>query len=55
MVIKMQPYPCPVCGGKGTVLAGFYDYYISNPTNTSPERCRTCDGTGIVWGEPNKE
>lgn len=47
----MRPYLCPVCQGRGIVPAGLYDstsnYCISNRTT---ERCRQCDGTGLVWG-----
>ena len=45
------PYRCPVCGGKGELPSGFYQtkkYYST--ANTSPEPCRTCNGTGIIWG-----
>lgn len=45
------PYVCPVCSGKGLVPNGFYDtttsYSLS--TSTSPETCKSCRGTGIVW------
>lgn len=40
------PFRCPVCGGKGSVPAGFYG--LSNTTND--EICRTCGGTGVIWG-----
>lgn len=47
----MQPYKCPVCDGRGFVPNGFYNTfsqgYIS--VNTSPETCRTCNGSGVVW------
>ena len=41
---------CPVCFGKGIVPNGFYmSPGISWPsTNTTPERCRSCNGRGIV-------
>jgi len=44
------PYTCPVCQGRGLVPIGFY-----NPGNetlsssTMPERCRSCNGTGVLW------
>jgi DnaJ-class molecular chaperone len=40
---------CPVCGGRGIVIPGFYNVY---PDQTgifmNPETCRTCGGTGII-------
>lgn len=48
----MKPYKCPVCNGKGIVPTGFYNslsgYYISSTTVS--EKCRSCNGTGIIWG-----
>lgn len=48
----MSVYKCPVCQGTGLVPNGFY----SNPgmptyssTSTSPETCKSCNGTGIVY------
>lgn len=44
---------CPVCLGRGLVVEGFYlvyemtDYFTT--TGTATERCRSCDGKGIVW------
>jgi rubrerythrin len=46
------PYRCPVCGGNGLVCNGFYSTttgYIQS-TSTAAEKCRTCGGSGIVWG-----
>lgn len=47
----MQPYKCPVCDGRGFVPNGFYNTttqeYVS--VNTTPETCRSCGGTGVVW------
>lgn len=44
------PFKCPVCGGRGIVDSDFYDFnemkHISPATN-----CRSCCGSGIVWGE----
>ena len=49
---QLQPYCCPVCGGNGLVPNGFYLQTGGQwaTTNTTPEQCRTCNGTGIVWG-----
>ena len=46
------PYQCPVCGGNGKVPNGFYNQTGGewSTTSTTPEICRSCDGTGIVWG-----
>jgi hypothetical protein len=43
-----KPYCCPVCFGKGTVPAGFYDTGI-NVTIIYPENCRSCSGSGVLW------
>jgi hypothetical protein len=47
-----KPYRCPICGGTGKVQAGFYDQFGGawSTTSISPEPCRSCNGTGIVWG-----
>ena len=42
---------CPVCEGKGIVPNSFYSYpvgqgYVSS--STLPEKCRSCDGKGII-------
>ena len=48
---KTIPYTCPICGGKGKVQNGFYSVMgYGSTTNASPENCRSCNGTGIVWG-----
>lgn len=43
---------CPVCEGRGIVPPGFYlvtkwqqQYGL---TNTSNEKCRTCNGEGVI-------
>lgn len=47
-----QPYRCPVCGGNGLVPSGFYDQVSGEwwSSDASSETCRSCNGTGIVWG-----
>lgn len=47
-----KPYICPVCLGNGLVPNGFYNQTSGcwSTTSTTPEICRTCKGTGIVWG-----
>lgn len=47
-----MPYKCPICEGRGLVPNRFYsaigvDHYVS--TNVNPEKCKSCNGTGIVW------
>ena len=44
-----KPFVCPVCNGRGTMPDGFYDRLASSTTDASPEMCRSCNGTGIVW------
>jgi DnaJ-class molecular chaperone len=46
---ERRPYCCPVCYGVGHVAAGFYARV------SVPEQCRSCGGTGIVWGEDASE
>lgn len=41
----MTVHKCPVCEGRQTVPAGFYDGLA---TGTAPEPCRTCNGKGAV-------
>jgi hypothetical protein len=46
------PYCCPICNGKGIVPQGFYSTgydggYLSN--STTPDTCKSCGGTGIIW------
>jgi len=47
-----KPYVCPVCKGNGLVPCGFYNQTSGywGTTSTAPEVCRSCSGTGIVWG-----
>ena len=46
------PHICPVCGGNGLVPNGFYSQTSGNwsSINATPEKCKSCTGTGIVWG-----
>lgn len=49
-----KPYICPVCNGRGHVPNGFYSVVGGTGWTTSsitPEICRSCNGTGIVWAE----
>ena len=46
-----KPYCCPVCGGKGLLPHGFYiPSKAFSSCSTEPETCRTCGGTGVIWG-----
>jgi len=46
-----EPFKCPICYGKGIVDAGFYSAIGSSWSSTNmTEKCRQCDGDGIVWG-----
>ena len=50
--VPRTPYCCPVCYGRGHVAAGFYASTGQSWTssNVMPETCKSCSGTGIVWG-----
>lgn len=41
---------CPVCNGNGVVRFGFY---LQTTSTVTPEPCRSCNGTGIVWHNGN--
>ena len=45
------PFTCPVCGGNGLVPNGFYHQTGEHwsTTSTTPEKCQSCNGTGVVW------
>lgn len=45
------PYACPVCQGRGLVPNAFYSSLGGNYTtsSTTPEICRSCSGTGIIF------
>ena len=47
-----SPYRCPVCDGSGIVPNGFYNQTSGqwSTTDATPDVCRSCNGTGIVWG-----
>ncbi len=45
---KDKPYKCPVCDGRGTVPADFYNSTFGI-INTEREECRTCEGDTIIW------
>jgi len=51
---------CPICGGKGKVIKGFYDNVQVDSTTSAnfleTEECRACKGLGIVWDNvPNND
>jgi hypothetical protein len=54
MIKRKVPHRCPVCNGTGLVPNGFYraigvDSWST--ADTTPETCRSCNETGIVYGE----
>ena len=51
------PHCCPVCNGNGLVPNGFYNQTSGQWSTSSitPETCRSCDGTGIVWSIEEQE
>lgn len=42
----MAVQKCPVCNGRGTVLAGFYEDNACLSTKRVP--CRACGGKGVI-------
>jgi len=47
----MTPHICPVCSGNGLVSGGFYNQTSGNWSSANAtEKCRSCMGTGIIWG-----
>jgi hypothetical protein len=46
-----KPYMCPVCCGNGLVPNGFYNTVsgLGSTTSITPETCRSCNGTGVVF------
>ncbi len=52
LVSESKPHCCPICSGTGTVPNGFYRQVSgqwSSSSDATPEQCRSCRGTGIVW------
>ena len=49
---SLAPHRCPVCNGNGLVPNGFYTQTSGHWSTSSitPETCRSCGGTGVVWG-----
>ena len=45
-----QPYVCVVCSGRGSVPANFYNDASLTSFSTARETCRSCSGTGVLWG-----
>ena len=49
---SLAPHRCPVCNGNGLVPNGFYmqtsGYWSTS--DSALETCRSCNGSGIVWG-----
>ena len=52
-VVVTQPFICPVCLGTMKVPQGFYGLRDSfggwTTNNMTPEPCRSCNNTGVVW------
>jgi len=48
----LTPFRCPVCGGNGIVAGGFYGQTSGQwlAAEVYSEQCRSCSGTGVVWG-----
>lgn len=45
-----HPYSCPVCGGRGIVPYGFYEIGTVSTNSPAIDQCRSCAGSGVVWG-----
>lgn len=50
--VKSKPHVCPICDGRGFVSASFYisTNNTSLTNNNDTVKCRTCLGSGLVWG-----
>ena len=46
---ELKPYCCPVCNGRQTVSHSFYNNWGAT-NSTAPEICKTCNGSGVIWG-----
>lgn len=48
----IKPHKCPICEGRIILPAGFYSSLPggSSLSNATAEKCRSCNGTGIIWG-----
>lgn len=46
------PYRCPVCNGRGLVPFNFYNSN-NNSSNIADEKCKFCNGVGIIWSIDN--
>lgn len=52
--IKKIPVRCPICFGHGIVPHGYYvvsEGQSSLSSSCSPEKCQSCNGTGLVLSE----
>lgn len=49
--MNKKPHICPVCNGSQVVPNGFYMQTSGmwSGSDATPEMCRSCDGTGILW------
>lgn len=47
-----KPHLCPVCQGRGTVPANFYNPELNTNTSAAYEKCRSCIGAGYIWDKP---
>jgi DnaJ-class molecular chaperone len=47
------PHRCPICYGKGKVPYEFYSMRGQEQwtTDAIPQKCRSCNGTGIVFNK----
>ncbi len=48
----MSASRCPICGGRGFVLASYYNSVQTKTwtaSDTSTTTCRACNGRGVVF------
>ena len=55
--VRKIPHKCPVCQGKGHYLDNYtapidpYENVFRDASGNKYYTCKTCDGTGIIWGK----
>lgn len=57
--MQSVPHRCPICGGCGKMPRDFYpdlrDPGFTTAVRESYVTCRSCGGTGLVYGSTNEE
>lgn len=47
--MKDNPIVCPLCNGKGEEEFEYLTDYHKSEYTSEYEKCKTCDGSGLVW------